>query len=156
MLCEHDVLSEIIPNRLFLTSWEVAKNDAILTEYNIDIIVSIIDFEPFKYSKSKVLKRKQLVHYFAKDHDDFDIQQYFELFYRLMEDNPGKRVLVHCLVGMSRSASLVISYLVRKNPSIDFYDHLYYVKEIRECIDPNEGFKKQLGDYRRMLIEKEK
>lgn len=152
MLKEHDILSEIIPNRLYLTSLEVAKNESILKEYNIDIIVSIIDFEPFKYNKSKYLKTIQLITYFAEDKDDFPIEQYFSSFYELMELNPNKRILVHCLVGMSRSASLIISYLIRKNPKISFNDTYIFVKELRECIDPNDGFIDKLKKYRISLL----
>lgn len=151
MLMDHDVLSEIIPGRLYLTSLEVAKNEAILKEYNIDIIVSIIDFNPFEYNIPKRILSKQKVYFFAKDTDEFPLEQYFEPFYNLMESNPGKRVLVHCLVGMSRSASLVISYLIKKDLNSTFNDHYCYVKEARPCIDPNNGFIAKLREYRKHL-----
>lgn len=151
MLQDHDVLSEIIPERLYLTSLEVAKNKHILKEYNIDIIVSIIDFDPFKYNDSKFIKSKQKIYYFAQDFDEFPLEQYFNSFYQLMEANIGKRILVHCLVGMSRSASLVLSYLIKKNLNLTLVDHYSYLKEKRPCIDPNKGFMMKLRAYRKQL-----
>ena len=109
----HDVLSEIIEGRLYLTSLAVAKNIEIIKYYDIDVIVSIIEYDPFKYNKPKEYKDKTFVHYVAKDEDNFPIDQYFEKFYRLMDENPNKKILVHCLVGISRSATLVLSYLLR-------------------------------------------
>ena len=54
--------------------------------------------------------------------------------------NHQNRVLVHCGFGVSRSASLVIMFLMKQwNVS---YDEAYdYVKACREIIEPNEGFK---------------
>lgn len=51
----------------------------------------------------------------------------------------GRNVLVHCRVGMSRSATLVIAYLMHKEWLS--YDEAYKkVKEKRRIIQPNIGF----------------
>uniref|UniRef100_A0A914VRB8 Uncharacterized protein n=1 Tax=Plectus sambesii TaxID=2011161 RepID=A0A914VRB8_9BILA len=58
----------------------------------------------------------------------------------------GGRVFCHCNAGVSRSASMVIAYLMR-------YEGLRYsvaherVKSIRAVIRPNEGFVRQLKTY---------
>lgn len=52
-------------------------------------------------------------------------------------------ILVHCNAGVSRSAAVVIGYLV----SVLGYDYEYafnVVKKQRPCIRPNDGFVKQL------------
>jgi atypical dual specificity phosphatase/dual specificity phosphatase 12 len=58
--------------------------------------------------------------------------------------------LVHCYAGISRSASIIISYLMKKyNWS---YEKAYnYVKNKRPIINPNRGFKKQLIQYENYL-----
>lgn len=57
-------------------------------------------------------------------------------------DNGGS-VLVHCHAGISRSASVVIYYLMKT--SNNEYDRIYFfVKSRRAQVNPNKGFIKQL------------
>jgi hypothetical protein len=58
--------------------------------------------------------------------------------------------LVHCRSGVSRSASLVISYLIQ-HYRLSAVDAYYYVKKRRPCVLPNLGFQRQLADYQRSL-----
>ena len=59
-------------------------------------------------------------------------------------------VLVHCRQGVSRSASFVIGYLIKKNDfSVD--EALGFVQGIRPIIQPNDSFVSQLRDYDRSL-----
>jgi len=53
------------------------------------------------------------------------------------------RVLVHCYAGISRSASIVIHYLMRYY-GMSFEQAKQFVKSKRSKIDPNKGFKHQL------------
>ncbi|XP_075162342.1 MAP kinase-specific phosphatase [Haematobia irritans] len=53
------------------------------------------------------------------------------------------RILVHCNAGVSRSASVVIAYLMKYH-NMDFETAYSHVKSLRECIQPNDGFMKQL------------
>ncbi|XP_073836366.1 MAP kinase-specific phosphatase [Musca autumnalis] len=57
------------------------------------------------------------------------------------------RVLVHCNAGVSRSASVVIAYLM-KHQNMDFEMAYQHVKSKRECIQPNAGFLKQLRTFK--------
>eukprot|EP00906_Rhabdomonas_costata_P019325 RCo028233 len=57
----------------------------------------------------------------------------------------GGVVFVHCMQGKSRSASLVIAYVMRAyGMSLD--DALAKVQELRSCAKPNSGFMKQLRE----------
>ncbi|OQV13404.1 hypothetical protein BV898_12356 [Hypsibius exemplaris] len=61
----------------------------------------------------------------------------------------GGRVLVHCLMGVSRSASVVLAYLVKyRGMSLEEAHEL--VRRQRPMISPNRGFWEQLS-----LFEKE-
>ncbi|KAJ7103835.1 protein-tyrosine phosphatase-like protein [Mycena epipterygia] len=58
----------------------------------------------------------------------------------------GENVLVHCQQGVSRSASIVIAYLIRERAMS--YDAAYeLVKSRRQCIRPNSGFVVALRDW---------
>lgn len=62
----------------------------------------------------------------------------------------GKRVLVHCQAGISRSATICIAYLMR-------YHHMSWsaaymvLKDARPLICPNMGFMTQLAAYEKSL-----
>lgn len=62
----------------------------------------------------------------------------------------GSKVLVHCKMGVSRSASVVIAYAM-KAYNWEFSHALQHVKERRSCIKPNKNFLSQLETYRGML-----
>jgi protein-tyrosine phosphatase/predicted kinase len=65
-------------------------------------------------------------------------------------DHTSEGVLVHCREGVSRSATIVIAYLMKK---FDLpMDVAYqYVKKRRPVAEPNDGFKKQLKTYEKQL-----
>uniref|UniRef100_W8B093 protein-serine/threonine phosphatase n=2 Tax=Ceratitis capitata TaxID=7213 RepID=W8B093_CERCA len=62
----------------------------------------------------------------------------------------GSKVLVHCKMGVSRSASVVIAYAM-KAYNWEFKQALQHVKGRRNCIKPNKNFLNQLETYRGML-----
>lgn len=47
------------------------------------------------------------------DLNDASLKDYYETFYEIIENSEGN-VLVHCFAGKSRSAALVLYYLIRK------------------------------------------
>ena len=67
-----------------------------------------------------------------------------------VESNNGKgKVLVHCFAGVSRSATIVIAYLMHEH-GLPYSAALKLVKSKRPFINPNDGFRKQL-----ILFEKD-
>lgn len=67
-----------------------------------------------------------------------------------MARKSGQAVLVHCKMGVSRSASTVIAFAM-KHHRWPLDATLAYVKERRSIIKPNEGFMKQLQTYSGIL-----
>ncbi|KAJ5266686.1 hypothetical protein N7478_009494 [Penicillium angulare] len=64
----------------------------------------------------------------------------------------GKKVLVHCQLGASRSASLVIAYGLYKNRHLDFNSMYEMVKGRSQWVGPNMSLIYQLTDFRGHLM----
>ncbi len=56
-------------------------------------------------------------------------------------------VFVHCNAGVSRAATVVIAYHM-KTQDVDFHTAYQHVKGVRPCIRPNDGFMRQLKQYK--------
>lgn len=64
----------------------------------------------------------------------------------------SKKVLIHCQLGVSRSASLVIAYGLYKNRDLDFNSIYGTVKERSHWVGPNMSLIYQLTDFRSRLL----
>lgn len=64
----------------------------------------------------------------------------------------GGRTLVHCMAGVSRSASVCLAYLMKyyQMTLLQAYTHL---KSARSVVHPNHGFFRQLINYERKLFK---
>ncbi|MCJ1365137.1 hypothetical protein MMC16_004257 [Acarospora aff. strigata] len=63
----------------------------------------------------------------------------------------GKRILIHCQCGVSRSASLVVAYGLYKNPEMSVQDAYDTVKKRSRWIGPNMNLIYQLSEFRNKL-----
>lgn len=66
----------------------------------------------------------------------------------------GKRVLVHCQCGVSRSASLIIAYGLYKNPELSHNEAYEAVKDRSRWINPNMHFIFEIHAFKQMLLER--
>jgi tyrosine-protein phosphatase len=64
----------------------------------------------------------------------------------------GKKVLIHCQLGASRSASLMIAYGLYKNRHMDFNSMYEVVKGRSQWVGPNMSLIYQLTDFRSRLM----
>jgi len=70
------------------------------------------------------------------------------------EHQAGGKILINCRAGVSRSATLVIAYLMKIYPAWNFKQAYEFVKSKREIISPNLSFIVQLQEFEDDLIEK--
>ncbi|CAL8360005.1 unnamed protein product [Boreogadus saida] len=88
------------------------------------------------------------IQYYGVDADDkptFNIAQFFcpaSHFIHGAVQDPQSKVLVHCVMGRSRSASLVLAYLMTEQ-GLSVVGAIEHVRQ-RRCILPNHGFLRQL------------
>lgn len=141
--------NEILP-RLYLGDIATAINREELTRLGITDMITI-EIRPLQQSElASCIKRYLFIN--VMDHPKQDILSHFEASNEFIETalkNPCNKVYVHCVAGISRSASLVIAYIM-KTRSMNYGEAHEMVVQKRKIIDPNEGFVKQLTLYYRM------
>ncbi|KAF2433210.1 DSPc-domain-containing protein, partial [Tothia fuscella] len=73
---------------------------------------------------------------------------------KLIDDRvkQGKKVLVHCQCGVSRSASLIVAYGLYKNPGVSVQEAYDAVKKRSKWIGPNMNLIMQLQEFRSGLL----
>ncbi|XP_060800477.1 uncharacterized protein LOC106139045 isoform X2 [Amyelois transitella] len=86
------------------------------------------------------------------DDEKTDLLKHWDNTYKYINKarNAGSKVLVHCKMGISRSASVVIAYAM-KAFNWNFDKALKHVKAKRNCIKPNTNFLNQLETYQGIL-----
>jgi predicted protein tyrosine phosphatase len=125
-------------------------NEEKLTENGITHILTAIIGVGKKYSKEKfsTLNIEARDVYWEKLCEHFDEAVDF---IKECEDQNGK-VFVHCMCGVSRSATLVAAYLIReKGMTAD--DAINHLHAYREKVNPNQGFRDQLKEYYKKCYE---
>lgn len=83
-----------------------------------------------------------------EDDSSENISEYFDDVADLMEATRlrGFSAVVHCMAGVSRSAALILAYMI-KYTTFTFLDAFLHVKSIRSPMRPNIGFIQQLSLY---------
>ena len=83
-----------------------------------------------------------------------NLKQHFKSSFRYIKDaiDQGGCVLVHCYAGVSRSATIVIGYLMQEH-GMSLKEAIKHVKKIRNFIHPNEGFYRQLLQFQKELLK---
>jgi len=135
-----------INDHLFLSGAHVLKPDKI-RQKGITCIVNATVEEPSLYLAGMDYLKIRI-----DDHPAARLDAYFDLVadkIKATKDKNGK-TLVHCVAGVSRSASLVCAYLL-KYENMSLRQSYQYVKMARPIIRPNVGFWKQLIDYEKRI-----
>ena len=137
---------------LFLGNFVHATNITELKKLKINYILNCA-IECHNYNLPKNVKE---LHLKIKDLENFDIINYFEISNEFINKCKlmGGTCLVHCKLGVSRSTTLVIAYLM-KFERLGVDDAFNFVKKKRISIKPNAGFMKQLYEYEKILRENE-
>ena len=96
------------------------------------------------------------LHLKIRDLEDFEIFDFFEQSNEFINKCKimGENCLVHCKLGVSRSAAVVIAYLI-KYYNLSTAEAFDFVKSKRMSIKPNDGFMRQLYMYEKILKENE-
>ena len=133
-----DSMNYIIDN-IYLGNKVAARNETFLKEYNITTVVNCAKDLILEYKEIKFLELNLV------DNLEQNLFPRFEVAYKFIKLNSEHNILIFCGLGMSRSASLVIFYLM-KEKGWDYDICKEYIKKRRPIL-PNTGFEKQLREY---------
>jgi len=137
-----------ITSQLYLGSFEDAKNEAKVVELGITHILSLIGPKhPIDGIKHK--------HKPMNDNGYTNLKRLIKEIWSFVMDSqqPGNKLFVHCLSGQNRSATVMISILMKlqgeSNKLVDVYN---LVKDKRPVVQINELYAKQLLELERDLF----
>ena len=137
--------SEVTPT-LFLGGRPNQGSVAELSASNITHVVSCMQE---RHRSQVYFLQSDFEHLFLAANDEMqeDLADTFQKFFDHTDDvwanNPAAKIFVHCEAGVSRSASLVIAFLM-KSEGLSFMDAFELVRSKRFQVLPNIGFASQL------------
>jgi len=138
--------NDIWSSRLFLGSFNQACQYLLIKSLNITHVVNVTA-ECTNVHETKGIK---YLHVCILDETEVNVHKFFKEIYEFidsaMSEDSNHRVLIHCALGKSRSATVTIMYLMKKF-QWGFEQALEYVKTKRKTVDPNYGFLKQLEEF---------
>ncbi|CAH0731609.1 unnamed protein product, partial [Brenthis ino] len=146
-LCTQSCYSQIIPG-LYLSNAKAACDRNVLRHLNITHVLTI---ETRRLPKSTFIDSNISTLYIrANDTPQTNLLPYFPMANAFIEEGLQKgNVLVHCHFGVSRSATLVIAFIMEKY-KLTFEQAYNFVRQRRSFINPNPGFVNQLKQYHQM------
>lgn len=139
--------ADLVVPGVYLCDLHTAQDASVVTSLGITHIISVLDFVPTFPNEMKHIKK---LHVRLSDSFREKITPHFDdttAFIRnALQEDPKNKVLVHCVMGISRSATVVCAYLIAEqgmkgSAAIDF------VRGKRRIICPNMGFQRQLDEY---------
>lgn len=134
--------SEILENFLYLGNRSNAKDSCSLETLGISHILSVLAESDREVTTPPGVERL-ILH--CDDSDEEDLSRHFASAVRFLKraHEAGGRVLAHCVAGRSRSASLVLAYLMHEH-RMPLNEAFALLKEKRPAVLPNHGFWSQL------------
>ncbi|XP_050535370.1 protein phosphatase Slingshot isoform X2 [Daktulosphaira vitifoliae] len=146
VLGQMDAATEIFPHVYLGSEWNASNLDELNrngVRHILNVTREIDNFFPgmFKYLNVRVY-----------DDEKTDLLKHWDNTFKYITnaEKEGSKVLVHCKMGVSRSASVVIAYAM-KAYNWSFRKAFDHVRSKRTCIKPNKHFILQLETYQGIL-----
>ena len=165
---ECPICHSLIESHLYKIHVKNVHISQVLSWLYLDSFANACDLEELKRNNIKYIlncavecKNENLpsdikeLHLKLVDEPEFDIRKYFKQTNDFINKvrTAGGNLLVHCKVGLSRSPTVIIAYLMK------YYEFtadsaINYIKRKRPQIIPNQGFIKQLYEYKKQFEKK--
>ena len=125
-----------ITEKLYLGNEDGGREKEKLKEFGVTHILLCGTDLVERYPKDFIYKQL-----YIDDSLEQNLTQYFTETFNFIDN--AQKIYVHCAAGVSRSASIVIAYLIMKR-KISFKEAYDHVKKRRKVIHPNGNFVDQL------------
>ena len=142
--------SEVIEGFMWLGSGRDADNVDDLLDKRITHVLNVTSEwrESPRYRDHQIVFRRLVI----KDFVTESIAGHFESAFAFIDQcrDKGGRIFIHCVVGKSRSSSVVLAYLMKTENQLlrEAFEH---VKRTRDFIRPNDNFLTELQRYEKEL-----
>jgi hypothetical protein len=140
----NEILTDDVTNG---SLWIGNYNDSLIAhEYGIHSIINLADECKTPLQKTNYIS---YYHYHLIDKSSFSISNYFDEITNLINEliKDGKKILIHCREGISRSPAFAIAYLMKYHDK-SYNDAHDFIKNNRNKIALNFGFHDELQDFK--------
>ena len=147
LACMYDLTysPNVILDNILLGNAYNARNFYELEKQNVGLIINCSKDIP-NYFSDEI----EYLRVCVEDKLEQDIYKYLDettnKMKEYLEKNPTKNILVHCFMGSSRSATVIIAYLI-KYRKYTRRDALLFLKQKRHLVNINVDFFKQLKQF---------
>uniref|UniRef100_A0A7E4VR70 Dual specificity protein phosphatase 22 n=1 Tax=Panagrellus redivivus TaxID=6233 RepID=A0A7E4VR70_PANRE len=139
-------MDEVLPG-LFVGGLRDAQDSEQLAHFRIEAVISILDFERTIEGFGPGTGKEHLMIKLS-DCPQANINPYLTPVSEFIHKArlSGKNVLLHCLVGVSRSICFAIAYILTVT-NLNYAAAIAYIESKRPVARPNFGFRMQLYKY---------
>jgi dual specificity phosphatase 12 len=138
---------QIVPGLYLGNRHTIIGTDNFLDKHQIDVVISALtDSEYDDYMIDQEDFDGIIWHRLVIDDEATEpIEAHFDFVHLIIRNAlaKGKRVLVHCSAGVSRSATLVAAYLMLER-NLTAQGAINHIISRRDCANPNDGFRRKL------------
>ena len=130
-----------INSHLYMSGYHSAKDLKCLNSHGITHVINLTTHRCPNLHQEKM----EYSSFALSDNINFNLLSCLDIIVNTIEAkiNEGKRVLVHCKMGISRAPSIVLAFLIMKN-KMTFQNAFENLQRINSEISPNFGFLMQL------------
>ena len=134
-------------DNIYLGNWADSVDETKLRENNIKYILTLNYENKHTPDNIKMFDRLGITTKYILIGDSLsdNIDSHIDEGLAFIDSAKAKagNILVHCSMGISRSSSIVISYLIAKK-NMSYTQALAFVRKIRPIVTPNRSFKEQI------------
>ena len=163
-----NTISKITEN-IYINGYIIGKNISYLKNNNFTHIINCCvgsslnssDNNDTNNESLKQLYERNNIKYLSiilRDDPEADIFYHFSKIIKFLEEDEeikNKKILFHCIEGISRAPTMVAGYLMWKK-KYKYPEAIELIKSKRNCIDINLGFNIQLHKWENYLISLKK
>jgi len=162
-----NLMSKITDN-IYISGYLIGQNISYLKDNNFTHVINCCegssltssDYNNSKESLAQLYTRNNIKYLsiYLRDAPEVDIIYHFLKIINFLESDEqteSKKILFHCVEGISRAPTMVAGYLMWKN-KYKFDEVIELIKSKRDCVDINLGFNIQLHKWENYLLSMKK